>query len=92
MSNQKDKQLSDTGKIIGINLIAALAYMGLQTVMEGIFALALMHGLVAAFIGFIMLFSAKTRSAGAAMILAGIIIFIGSLTVFAKKGKKVKLV
>ncbi len=35
MSNQKDKQLSDTGKIIGINLIAALAYMGLQTVMEG---------------------------------------------------------
>lgn len=77
MTEEQNKEgLSNVGKIVGVNLIAAVIYMGLQTIIDGIFMLALMHGLLAAVTGLLMLFSKKTRSAGAAMILAGIIIFM----------------
>ncbi len=76
----KDKSISLLTKVIGVNIVAALVYMSLEDVVEQPDALPALHGLFAVIAGFFMLFSEKTRSAGVAMILSGLIIFVIGLS------------
>ena len=74
------KGMSLLAKVTGVNIIAALFYMSLEGHVKEPDLLPALHGMIAVIAGFFMLFAEKTRSAGAAMILAGLIIFVIGLS------------
>lgn len=79
---EEDKKISLLAKVVGGNLIAGLIYVGFFNTQDGE-ALPFLHAIFAFIAGIIMLFSKKTAAAGAAMILAALIIFMIGFSICA---------